>query len=238
MISLIAASAALLGGLTGQVPQQQVNTTPCLIVTGSAEARVAPDLASLSIGVTTQAKRAQDAQEESNKKTADFLSQAKKLIGGKGTVQTGSINLYPVYNQPAPNETNFVPQIVGYRADNTLSIRLTDFSLVGPVIDTAVAAGLNNIQSVTFGLQDDTNGRMQALNDAVKHARKKAEVMAAAAGVQLAGVWEISEQGARVMPFEAEPMMARAAAGAPTPTPVEAGDVVVNGDVTIKFFVK
>ena len=134
-----------------------------------------------------------------------------------------------------PSDKPFVPQIVGYRAENVLSIRITDFSLVGPVIDTAVASGLNNIQSVSFGLQDDTNARMQALGDAVKQARKKADVIAAAAGVHIVSVIEISEQGARVIPFQAESMMARAAPAAPTP--VEPGAVVVNGDVTIKFLI-
>lgn len=238
MISLVAASAFLATGLMGSVQQPVVTPpTPCLIVTGSAENRTKPDLATLSIGVTTQSKTAKDAQNESNTKIADFLAKVKKLLGDKGTVQTGSINLYPVYNQQTvPSNEVFVPQIVGYRADNTLSIRTTDFTLVGPVIDTAVASGLNNIQGVSFGLQDDTNARMQALSDAVKQARKKAEVMAAAAGVTLSGIWEINEQGGRVMPFMAnDAMMARSA---PSPTPVEAGDVVVNGDVTIKFFIK
>ena len=42
---------------------------------------------------------------------------------------------------------------------------------------------------------------------------------------------EISEQGARVMPFEMQPMMAGRQAN---PAPVEPGAVSVNGDVTIK----
>jgi uncharacterized protein len=239
MISMLAASALAVTGLAAQVQQPtMVNTTPCLVVTGSAEVRTTPDLAILSIGVTTQAKTAKDAQNEANTKTADFLSKVKRLLGEKGTVQTGSINLYPVYNQQnTPSDRPFTPQIVGYRADNTLSIRTTDFSLVGPAIDLAVESGLNNVQGVSFGLQDDTNARMEALGNAVKEARRKAEAMASAAGVTLAGIWEMSEQGARVMPFQmaGEAMMARAGAA---PTPVEPGAVSVNGDVTIKFFLK
>lgn len=235
MISVLTASVLMIGGFVAQ--QQPVTPpVPSLIVTGTAEIRTAPDLATLVVGVTSEAKRAQDAQNDANHKTADFLSKVKTLIGNKGTVQTSNINLSPVYNQPGPNG-NYVQQIVGYRADNSLSIRLTDFSLVGPVIDTAVVAGLNDIQSVSFGLQDDTDARLQALGDAVKQARKKADVMATAAGITITGVWEISEQNAQVMPFQGTPMMARAEGGA-TPTPVEAGDVVTDATVTIKFFVK
>ncbi len=238
MAWLLAGSLVVAATCHAQVQPIGVDTRPCLVVTGSAEARVAPDLATLSIGVTVQSKTAQDAQNEANTKAADFIAKAKKLLGDKGTVQTGAINLYPVYSeQTMPSDRPFTPQIVAYRAENVLSIRVTDFSLVGPVIDSAVASGLNNVQSVSFGLKDDTDARMQALGDAVQQARKKAEVMARAAGVTLGAIVEISEQGARVMPFEAQPMMAARSGGAPSPTPVEPGAVVVNGDVTIKFLI-
>jgi len=214
-----------------------VDTRPCIVVTGSAEARVAPDLATLSIGVTVQSKTAQEAQDQANTRAADFIAKAKKLLGNKGTVQTGSINLYPVYSQQTmPSDQPFTPEITGYRAEDILSVRTTDFSLVGPVIDTAVGAGLNNVQGVSFGLQDDTNARMQSLADAVRQARKKAQTIADAAGVKIVSILEISEQGARVIPFQAQPMMTRSEAGG-APTPVEPGAVVIDGDVTIKFLI-
>jgi len=239
MVTILAASAALLSvfALAKQQPDS-VDKTPCIIVTGSSEVRMAPDLATLSVGVTAEAKTAQQAQNDANTRATDFLSKVKTLIGTKGTVQTGSLNLYPVYSQPTGmGNQPFTPQITGYRADNTLSVRLTDFALVGPVIDTAVASGLNNVQSVSFGLQDDSNARMQALGDAVKQARKKAEAIAAAAGVKVAGVWQIDEQGADVRPPMPQAMFARGMADSSVATPVEPGSVVVNGTVTIKFFV-
>src|SRR5947209_6653628 len=76
LVSLFAATAALLVGAVGQVQQPvQSPTTPSLVVTGSSEVRVTPDLATLSIGVTTQAKTANEAQNEANKRTSDFLDQ-------------------------------------------------------------------------------------------------------------------------------------------------------------------
>ena len=238
MVSLLVATAALFSGGIAQVSQDKAQTTPALVVTGSSEVRVAPDLATLQIGVTAQAKTAQEALDQANKSAQGFLDKAKTMLGAKVTVQTGSINLYPVFSeQNRPSNEPFTPQITGYRAENTLSVRTTDFSLVGPLIDTAVAAGLTNVSSINFGLQDDTDARLQALGNAVKQARKKAEVMADAAGVELSGIWQISENGARVMPFEVQPMAAMAGRGA-APTPVEPGAVSVSGDVTIKFFIK
>ena len=239
MISLLAATAALVLGTAGQtLDAQKIDTTPALVVNGSSEVRVKPDLATLQAGITVQAKTAHDAQDQANRRIQEFLDKAKRLLGSKGTVQTGALSLSPVYSeQIRPTDQPFTPQITAYRADDTISIRTTDFSLVGPVIDTAVAAGLNNIQSVSFGLQDDSDARLQALANAVKQARRKAQSMADAADVELSGVWELDENGARVMPFQAQTMMA-GRAGGEAPTPVEPGAVVVSGDVTIKFFIR
>ncbi|MEA2554337.1 MAG: uncharacterized protein QOJ65_2513 [Fimbriimonadaceae bacterium] len=237
MVSMLAATAALFTGMVAQVPPQQP-PTPALIVTGTSEVRIMPDLATLTLGVTTQAKTAQQAQNESNAKAAAFLAEAKRLLGNKGTVQTGTINLYPVYSeQTRPTNAPFTPEITGYRADNTLTVRTTDFTIVGPIIDAAVTAGLNTVQGLTFGLQDDTDARMEALANAVKQARKKAEVMAGAADVEIAGVWDISEGGGRVMPFQADSFAGKAMSAA-VATPVEPGAVTVNGDVTIRFFIR
>src|SRR5439155_16438516 len=124
--------------------QAKTDTTPALVVNGSSEVRVKPDLATLQAGITVQAKTARDAQDQANRRISAFLESAKKLLGSKGTVQTGALNLSPVYSeQMRSGDQPFTPQITAYRADDTISIRTTDFSLVGPVIDTAVAAGLN-----------------------------------------------------------------------------------------------
>ena len=60
-------------------------------------------------------------------------------------------------------------------------------------------------------------------------------VMADAADVTLAGIWDLNEGGARVVPMEAP--MARMSMSA-APTPVEPGNVSVSADVTIRFFIR
>lgn len=233
MLSMFAATTVLFTGMVAQNPLPQP-ANPSLSVTGTSEIRVAPDQATVSIGVIAQAKTAQDAQNQANERAQSFIDKAKSVVGRNGTIETGRINLYPVFteNAPRPNEP-VTPEIAGYRAENTLVVRLTDFAAIGPVIDTAVASGLNNAQGVTFELKNDTDARMQALAEAVKQARRKAEVMARAGGVDLQGVWEISENGAQVVPFEARTMMAAGKAS----TPVIPGMVTISADVTVRYFV-
>lgn len=236
MVTLLAAGAAIFTSMVGQVPQQVSPPVPSLNVAGSAEVKVNPDIATVSIGVVAQEKTAQSAQNEANKRTNDFIDRAKRLLGNDGTVETGGINLSPVYSQMTPGSPEpYNPQIIGYRADNTLVVRLTNFTKIGPVIDAAVDSGLNNIQGVSFGLKDDSAARQQALEQAVKEARNKAGAMARAAGVELQGIWELNENSARVMPYF-EGRMAMASADK-APTTVLPGMVTVSADVTIRYFI-
>jgi uncharacterized protein len=238
MVSFLAATAALsaIGFLQSAQPSQAL--TPSLTVTGRSEVKVAPDMATVTIGVVAQSKSAQSAQNDANMRAQAFIEKVKKLLGTHGKVHTGSINLYPVYSEAPPRSDQvFTPQISGYRADNTLTVETDDLKLVGPVIDTAVASGLNNVQGVSFGLKDDTASRLKALAQAVQEARAKAEVMANAADVALAGIWDLNEGGARVVPMYAQADMARMSASA-APTPVEPGNVTVSADVTIRFFIR
>lgn len=234
-VSLFAAFAALCAIGSAQTSGPAPALTPSLTVTGNSEVKVAPDMATVTIGVVAQSKTAQGAQNDANTRAQTFLQNVKKLLGTHGKVHTGSINLYPVYTQAPPqSDASFTPQINGYRAENTLTVETDDLKLVGPIIDTAVSSGLNNVQGVSFGLKDDSSARLKALAQAVAEARAKADAMADAADVSIVGIWDLNEGGARVIPMQAD--MARMSAMAPTP--VEPGNVTVSADVTIRFFIK
>lgn len=239
MISNLLAATMLMATPAAMAQQSNVTHIPSITTTADAEIRLAPDLATIRIGVVAQRKTAQEAQNEVNTKMQAFLEKAKAMINSKGTIETGRINLSPVYSQPSgrPNE-EYVPQIAGYRADNTLTINLTDFTLIGPVIDQAVASGLNNVEAVYFGLKDDSNARLEALAEAVKKAKRKAEVMAQAAGVGLGQLLDLNEGGAVVMPYKMEADAMRMSAAGGAPTPVLPGAVTVNAMVTIRYAIK
>lgn len=206
---------------------------PSLTVTGTANEKVSPDVATVRIGAIAQGKTAKAAQDSVNTRVAEFIRKAKAMLGDKGEVETGNINLQPLFRQE-PNQPR--QEIIGYQASNTLNIQVFDFTLVGPVIDTAVESGLNNVEYVSFGLRDDSAARVQALRNAVKQAEQKARAMAEAANVDLVGILDLQEGGARVMPVFRGGMEMAAARAADTP--VEPGSVTVSGEVTIRYQIR
>jgi uncharacterized protein YggE len=124
---------------------------------------------------------------------------------------------------------------VAYNAANTISVRLQNLPLVGPVIDAGLKAGANQLEGVQFGLRNDLPARQEALKHAVEEARGKAQTMAEALHVNLGEVLEASEAGIsvvdRVEPFAAS----RAMVAAAPETPVSPGQIQVNANVTIRY---
>lgn len=208
---------------------------PLLTVSGEGEARAAPDVATVRLGVVIQDREASAAQAGANKVARALLEKVRALQVAARDVQSSEVTLTPVFGGIRPGQEGIPPPIVAYRASNTISVRLEDLSLIGKVIDAGVAAGVNNIQGVEFGVRNETPLRAQALRDAVAEARRKAEAIADALGVELRGVHDVEEGGARIIPPPARFGGMMAAEG--QATPVEPGQVAIHGTVTIRYVI-
>ena len=134
---------------------------------------------------------------------------------------------------PRGPESREAPRIVAYTAANSVSIRLSNLTLVGSVIDAGLKAGANQLEGVQFGLRNDLPAREEALKQAVQEARSKAQVMADALHVKLAEVLEVSESGVSIAPFAEIAQASRLAVSAETP--VSPGQIQVQANVTIRY---
>ena len=181
---------------------QRPDATPApsvIIVSGNAQLLVAPDEATVRLGVVRQAPAAQTAQEQANAAVQEILSNIGKAGVPANQIQTARLVLTPVY-APRNSDSRDAPRIVAYNATNSVSVRLNNLSLVGGVIDAGLKAGANQLEGVQFGLRNDTASREEALKQAVQEARSKAQVMADALRVNLVEVLEASEGGVSVVP--------------------------------------
>jgi len=208
---------------------------PSLTVSADGEARVAPDVATVRLGVSAQAKTAREAQGQVNQAAGAILEAVRKLGIPADHIQTSELNLGPVYGQGRPDREPQEPQIVGYQASNVVSVEVDQLDKVGPVIDAGLGAGANRLEGVVFGLRNDRQARAAALTQAVEEARAKAEAMAAALKVRLVRILEVGEGGTAVAPqpfFKAGRMAMESMAA---DTPVAAGQVGVAASVTVRW---
>lgn len=232
----VAAIGLLALTASAQAPQGQINVGSLVTVTGNAESKTAPDLATIRIGVQTSAKTAKEAQQANSETANRIIAAALKIVPDRKAFQTSDLSLFP--QQSMPGAGGFgggepqQPRIVGYMASNIVTVRLEDVSKVGPLVDAATTAGATNIDSISFGLKDERAARRQALRDAVRDARDKAEALAEGLGLKLGEVHSIEEGGGvRVMPYRMENM-----AMAKMDTPVMPGQVSLSGNVTVRFY--
>jgi uncharacterized protein YggE len=211
---------------------------PLLTVTGTAESSAAPDRATLRLGTTAQAPTAAEAQAKVSAAVQKTIDSLKQLGIPPEDLSTSNLNLHPVYSQPNQRQMRdnepFTPQITAYQASNTIEIRLGDLKKVGPAIDASVAAGANQVESLTFDLKDDTAPRSRALESAVKQARAKAETLAKAANVSLGQLHALDEATSAQPPIPYRGMAMRAMA-AESATPIEPGQVRVSATVTLRY---
>ena len=204
-----------------------------LSVTGSGTVLVESDLAIVTVGVQETSKDVLEAQSTVNEKIAAIKQALLDTGVEESEINTDSINIYANYDYSDNTEV-----IVGYTARNSLSVRTTDMDNVGSLIDAAFVAGANTLDNVQFTVQDDTQAREQALTMAVEDARRKADVLASAAGLQVASIERISEGGVSVYDsmrnYAADTVMAAEESGG-AGTLVQAALVSVDATVSMEF---
>ncbi len=200
-------------------------------VNGDGEAHAAPDIANLSFEIETHAATAEEAATRNAARADKVMKVLKSKVGDKGKVQTGGYSLNPDYSARPGGEQ---PVIIGYRAQNSITVEAPDLRGVGALIDGAVAAGANRINYLNFGLKDDAKARADAIAIASRNAQTQAQALAQALGVRLGRVIKATTV-AQVRPFPM-PMERMGVAMAPQAvTPVEPGEVTVPATVTLTY---
>jgi len=206
---------------------------PTIEVTGNGEARANPDRATMDIAVETHGATAAQAAAQNAKLSQRIADALKAKLGDTGKIQTGAYNLMPEYRQK-PNE--ITSQVVGYQAVNTVTVDTSALDRVGALIDAAIGAGANRIDSISFTLRDQSGPRNEAIAKAAADALSQARALAAALGVKLKRVQHASTT-AEPRPFRVLGMgNARFAPGAASePTPITPGQVTVPATVNLTY---
>jgi len=198
---------------------------PTITATGHGEARIAPDRATVSIGVQTKAPTAAQASAENARKQRAVIDALKSL---GITDQEISTVEYSVYPESAPTTTDErTPRILGYTVSNSVRVDVQHVDRLGAIIDAALGHGANAINSVDFSSSNEDEARRAALALAVQHARGDAEAMARGAGGRLGELVDLtSEAAARPIEFGQ-----RMAIGAAAATPISPGSETVAVEV-------
>lgn len=221
----VAAAAATSAGGQAAAP-------PSITVQGEAKVSVPDSTATFQVGVEQTASTAADALSQDNAALTDVIDALRKQGVGAKDLTTASLSVYPQYTGGGPNAA---PRLTGFQASDTLQVKVTDVAKVGPLIDAAMSAGANQINSVSFGPPDDDTLTQKALAAAVDNARARAQAIATAAHLSLGPVTLVTTavQAPPVTTLSGVAFAAQARAA--VPTPVLSGDQRLTADVTVTF---
>lgn len=227
MLATAAAPAAF--AQTARTSANSMFQTTTLNLSAYGEARVAPDKATINLGVVTEAPTAAGALAANNEQMNSVIAALRKAGIAEKDIQTSGLNLNAQYDY-VQNEP---PKLRGYQASNQVTITVNDLAKLGVAVDATVKAGANQVNGISFGLKDPTAAENAARQDAVKALTAKADLYAKATGHRISRLVNLSEGGGYMPSPPPAPMMAYArmekdSGGAP----IAAGELNVRVDIT------
>ncbi len=204
--------------------------TTGITVQGVGRITLTPDLATLSVGIQSQAPTAVAAQSQASATMTKIIAAVKKAGVAEKDMTSQWVSLQPQYAYSSGGTTP--PRVTGYQANQNLSVKVRDIKTSGAVIDAAVSAGATQVGGISFSVSDPTAATAQARDAAMADAKKRATALAQAAGVSLGSVIFITEVSA---PAPVPYMTGDLRAAADAATPIQAGTTDLEVDVQVTF---
>lgn len=197
-----------------------------ITVTGLGEASTKADLAVIILGVETEGASAGDAVQENAVRMSNVIEALKNLGVDEDSMETSSFQVYRIYD----DEGN--PK--GYRVVNSLEVKTMKLDQVGRIIDVAIEAGANEVESIYFTISDEKleDLEREAYLKAVRDAKEKAKLIAEELGVEIAGVYSVSESLYRPYTYYEAGLKALGEAAS---TPIIGGTITVSASIQVIY---
>lgn len=190
---------------------------------GSGSVALVPDMASFSVGITTQDALITTAQHANNAAMNAVINALAALGVAREDMQTEWYSVYPVYDY----QTN-TPTVTGYEVSNTVTVIVRALDQMPALLDAAVEAGANNVYSLSFQSSQQAMAYDQALKAAAQDALRKAALMAQAVGKEAGALLSLTENGASTVRFMESAAYALDSSYA---VPIETGLISVTAEV-------
>ena len=202
---------------------------PTITIEGAATATLAPDTATLSLGVVTTRAKASDAVAENSRALANALAAIKTQGILPDAITTTALELSAVTDEPKVGP----PKVVGYRARNQIEVHIRTSTDIGALTATLIDKGINSVDDLRFSSSEEVATRERLRGEAAANARHEAEIYTSALGLRLGRVLGIKPEAAPGQPFRMQSGLVARIASAPVP--VEAGRSSLTERVSVTF---
>jgi uncharacterized protein YggE len=206
-----------------------------LSVAGSGEANLAPDIASIYIGVHTEKLTAAEAVAENTSQTQTVIEAIKDFGIDAKDIRTMNFSIWPMDKYDPQSGTPTGEKT--YAVDNTVYVTIRKLDTLGDLLDTVIEAGANTVNSVQFDVADKNEALKAARAEAVKDAQAKAQELADASGLSLGEIQTIGFSDSTPPIFDGKGGGGGAAVEAAA-VPIQPGQLTFTVIVNVTYEVK
>ena len=223
------------GGGPTTINQAAAENVRTLNVNGLGQVYLTPDIAYIYIGVHTEGATASEAVDSNKGQTTDVIDALKNAGVAEKDIRTTNFSIWPS-QQYGPDGT-----VTGsiYMVDNTVYVTVRDLNGLGDLLDSAISAGANSVNSIQFDVADKAEAVKEARTKAVEDAKLQAQELADAAGVSLGDIQAINFYDNSPYPLSEYGKGGgggEAAAGASVP--IQPGQLTIAVTVSLTYSIK
>lgn len=189
--------------ITASLPAMAVGMNPALTVVGEGTVRVPADIATISVSVVSGNENMTEASASVQAKMAQVID-ALKAAGVKDEEimpgQASGVTSYQSTSKVCKRVNNSTvcendsTSLSSLERSAIVRLKSTDETRINHVLDAAHSAGAQ-AHVAGYGLSDSSKAATQARQKAVANAKENAAAMAAAEGLRLGSVLDISDYG-------------------------------------------
>lgn len=235
LISVVVLLALLLSACGATGLSASGSTPRTLTVSGAGMISLQPDIATISVGVHTETPSAAESVAQNNAKTQTLIDALKAAGVDAKDIQTNNFSIW----QNAQYGADGKPTSTNYAVDNTINLTVRNLGKLGDLLDAAVRAGANNVNSIQFDVADKTKAMSDARAEAVKTAKAQAAELATASGVTLGNIQSIQYFDASPNPvFQGRGLGGGGAASPDMAVPINPGQMQITVTVTMAYEIK
>jgi uncharacterized protein len=227
-----------------------------ITVTGQGKVYAKPDVAVVSLGVTTDGKTVAEVTKNNTEKMNAVISAIKDLKIDEKDIQTTNYNLSPVYetittnvydekmsaiSSVAPLRTSYSSnKVTGYKLSQNVEVKIRDFTKIGDVLSKSTDKGANVVGDLQFTIDNVEKVKEEARAKAIEQAKANAKNLAEKSGVKLGKIINVYENNYYSPVYSSVKGMGGAAmdsVSAPSPT-IQPGQQEVDLTVNLTYQVR
>ncbi|HYG98948.1 MAG TPA: SIMPL domain-containing protein [Terriglobales bacterium] len=148
-----------------------------LYVGADGRFEAAPDTALVQFNISTQELSSKAAYDRGARAAEQIREVLRKNGIDVKQAEIGFFSLTPVYDYRNPKR-----KLIAYRVNSSVTLKLRDFSKVGPIVQQLGDIDVTENQTVSYTLENIDAAKVRAVEDAFQRARAEAAALARAGG--------------------------------------------------------